>query len=142
MTDLPKQFKMNKKDTVNEIARKKFAELGLSYKDIGSKEFCNLVERLNKILPSNEFTDLKMKVSTRPKKYAPKINLAPDGSIKSAFIRCDSCYFTGREAISFNEEGFIGFAGWADIENTKPFTTTFIEWTEDIACKKEKLNGI
>lgn len=130
------------KDTVNEIARKRFAELGLTYKDIGSKEFYNLIEKLNEILPENEFTYFKMKVTTRPKRYAPQINFAPDGSIKSAFIRCDAHYFTGREAISFNEDGFIGFAGWADISNTKPFTTAFIKWAEDIARKKEKLNGI
>lgn len=130
------------KDTVNEIARKRFAELGLTYKDIGSKEFYDLVNRLKEVLRQNEFTDLEMKVSTRLKKYAPKINFAKDGSIKSAFIRCDACYFTGREAISFNEDGFIGFAGWADTSNTKPFTTVFIKWAEDVARKKEKLNGI
>lgn len=130
------------KDTVNEIARKRFAELGLTYKDIGSKEFYNLIEKLNEILSENEFTYFKMKVTTRPKRYAPQINFAPDGSIKSAFIRCDAHYFTGREAISFNEDGFIGFAGWVDISNTKPFTTVFIKWAEDLARKKEKLNGI
>lgn len=53
---------MSEKDTVNEIARKKFKELGLSYSDIGSKEFYNLIERLNEILPENEFTYFKMKV--------------------------------------------------------------------------------
>lgn len=130
------------KDTVNEIARKRFAELGLTYKDIGSKEFYNLIEKLNEILPENEFTYIKMKVTTRPKRYAPQVNFAPDGSIKSAFIRCDAHYFSGREAISFNEDGFIGFAGWADTSNTKPFTTAFIKWAEDIAHKKEKLNGL
>lgn len=130
---------MSEKDTANEIAREKFKDLGLSYSDIGSKEFYNLIERLNEILPENEFTDLKMKITTRPKRYAPQINFAPDGSIKSAFIRCSAYYFTGREAISFNEDGFIGFAGWAGTTNTKPFTTTFIKWAEDIAQKKEKL---
>lgn len=125
------------KDTTNNNARKRFKELGLSYKDIGSKEFYDLVNRLKEVLRQNEFTDLEMKVSTRLKKYAPKINFAKDGSIKSAFIRCDAYYFTGREAISFNEDGFIGFAGWADTSNTKPFTETFIKWAKDIAARKD-----
>lgn len=127
---------MSEKDTANSIARKKFADLGLSYQDIGSKEFFDLVKRLEKVLPENEYTDLKMQVCYKPKKYAPKIEFDPYGCIISAFIRCNAYYFKGREAISFNSDGFIGFAGWADTTNTKPFTVTFMQWCEDIAKRK------
>lgn len=49
------------------------------------------------------------------KKYQPQINLADGGKgIKSAFLRVSGFYFSGREAISFNEDGFIGTAYGTD----------------------------
>lgn len=63
------------------------------------------------------------------KKYQPQINLAEDGKgIKSAFLRVSGFYFQGREAISFNSDGFIGIAGWADNTNVKPFLRAFHKW--------------
>ena len=48
------------------------------------------------------------------------------GGIESAFLSCDGSYFTGREAISFNSDGFIGFCGWADDKNSTPFSSRSI----------------
>lgn len=71
-------------------------------------------------------------VDMRPsyrKKYQPQINPAEDGKgIKSAFLRVSGFYFQGREAISFNEDGFIGIAGWADDTNVQPFLRAFHKW--------------
>ena len=33
-----------------------------------------------------------------------------------------------REAVSFNRDGFIGIAGWADNENVKPLISAMKEW--------------
>lgn len=38
--------------------------------------------------------------------------------------------FESREAISFNRDGFIGFAGWSDSKNVQPFLIAFDEWME------------
>lgn len=63
------------------------------------------------------------------KAYQPQINLAEDGKgIKSAFLKVSGFYFQGREAISFNEDGFIGIAGWADDTNVQPFLRAFHKW--------------
>lgn len=63
------------------------------------------------------------------KKYQPQINLADGGrGIRSAFLSVSGFYFSGREAISFNEDGFIGIAGWADDTNVKPFLRAFHKW--------------
>lgn len=63
------------------------------------------------------------------KKYEPEINLADNKpGIKSAFLRVSGFYFSGREAISFNEDGFIRFAGWADDTNVQPFLRAFSKW--------------
>lgn len=63
------------------------------------------------------------------KAYQPQISLAEDGKgIKSAFLKVSGFYFQGREAISFNEDGFIGIAGWADDTNVQPFLRAFHKW--------------
>ena len=43
-------------------------------------------------------------------------------------MRVSGFYFSGREAISFNEDGFIGIAGWADDTNVQPFLRAFHKW--------------
>ena len=63
------------------------------------------------------------------KKYQPEVRTAKEGpGIEAAFIRVSSNYFSGREAISFNEDGFIGFAGWAGGTTIKPFIRAFYRW--------------
>lgn len=51
-----------------------------------------------------------------------------------AFIRCRSDYFDDREAITFNNDGFIGFAGWADDENIKPVLDGFNDWLQEMTA--------
>lgn len=53
------------------------------------------------------------------------------GGIESAFLSCDGSYFTGREAISFNSDGFIGFCGWANDKNSIPFLVAFYRWVNE-----------
>ena len=62
----------------------------------------------------------------------PKVALAKgrDG-IKSAFIFIDGNYFEGREAVSFNEDGFIGFCGWADGCNGRAILVGFYRWMQE-----------
>ena len=58
--------------------------------------------------------------------------VSEDGTtIESAFIRVDGGYFEDREAISFNPDGFIGFAGWADSSNIRPFLRAFARWMSE-----------
>lgn len=45
-----------------------------------------------------------------------------------AYLQCRSYYFRDREAVSFNGNGFIGFAGWADEENVQPILRGFCTW--------------
>lgn len=51
-----------------------------------------------------------------------------DGTIKSCFIFISSSYFDARECISFNSDGFIGFAGWASTANVNPILRAFLKW--------------
>lgn len=66
------------------------------------------------------------------KKYQPEVRLSKDRpGIEAAFIFVSSNYFSGREAISFNEDGFIGFAGWASGTTIKPFIRAFYRWVTE-----------
>jgi hypothetical protein len=47
-------------------------------------------------------------------------------------LRCKADYFDNREAITFNTNGFIGFAGWADNENVQPILEGFREWVREL----------
>jgi len=47
-----------------------------------------------------------------------------------AGLTCNAFYFTGREAVSFNSDGFIGFCGWSDSYNDQPILRGFKKWCE------------
>lgn len=119
-----------------ENARRSFAANGLSYADIKEKDFYMLLAILADELAI--YSELKkdplvhgistMRISNPKnalKRFLPIFNRKNNGELESAFIKVNSHYFEGREAISFNKDGFIGFAGWADDTNIQPFTNAF-----------------
>ena len=56
----------------------------------------------------------------------------PDGGIAKAYLKIDCPgQWNGREAVSFNSDGFIGFCGWADSQNSQPFYRAW--WTSGAA---------
>ena len=56
-----------------------------------------------------------------------KAKRTPYGKIW-ADLRCRSFYFTHRQAVTFEPDGFIGFAGWADEINVQPILAGFVKW--------------
>ena len=46
----------------------------------------------------------------------------------SLFMTCRTEQWEGREAVSFNRDGFIGFAGWSDSNNIKPILQGVGDW--------------
>lgn len=65
------------------------------------------------------------------KNHEPFISPNAAGGIKEAYLRCAGCYFAGREAVSFNADGFIGIAGWADSTNVQPFLRALMRWLKE-----------
>lgn len=45
------------------------------------------------------------------------------------FIEMKTNQWDCREAVSFNRDGFIGIAGWADNNNVKPLLDALVEWS-------------
>ena len=70
--------------------------------------------------------ELEMHMRPRPKIKCIKFR----DQVCEAYLRVDGPYFTNREAISFNADQFIGFAGWASDKNTRPFINAFVEWVD------------
>ncbi len=120
----------------NNEAREYFKNKGLSYQDIVAGDILVLVMMLNKeikrAIANKECSVFSMYLSRKIKdKYTP------DGKLKEGYLFVNSHAWTGRECISFNLDGFIGFAGWSDQTNLKPIINAFIEWCDYLAKTKE-----
>lgn len=95
--------------------------------------------RHDKHFATNEGLPMLMHPSYR-KKYEPCIERAQNGvGIYEAYLRVDGRYWQGREAVSFNSDGYIGFADWADDQNVQPFLRGFMRWLKEwMGCTKVK----
>ena len=116
--------------TTNE-AREFFKNRGLSYDSIHEGDILILCMMLQKELKkSNKAgeTSVTMTLSKRV-----DVKKKSNGSITECYIYMNAHYFTRRECISFNRDGFIGFAGWADQGNTNPLLRAFLEWCNYLA---------
>ena len=120
----------------NEEAREYFQNCGLSYKDITEGDILTLVLMLNReIKKSNKIGETSVNTIRLSEKIDIKTN--NDGSIKACYLYLNSHYFTRRECISFNRDGFIGFAGWADQGNLNPLKRAFLAWCDELKKGKE-----
>ncbi|MEE8423857.1 MAG: hypothetical protein V3S49_04895 [Thermodesulfobacteriota bacterium] len=57
---------------------------------------------------------------------------AMNGPVGDKYMTCKTEQWEEREAVSFNQDGFIDFAGWADISNTKPILSAVEKWLNDL----------
>ena len=120
----------------NEEARQYFRDKGLTYDDITEGDILSLLMLLNReIKKSNKVGETSVSTMHMSSKIAMKKRT--NGTIIKCFLYINSHYFTRREAISFNEDGYIGFAGWADQGNTNPLLRAFLRWCDDLAEAKE-----
>ena len=117
-------------------AREYFRNKGLTYDSIKEGDILVLTMLLQKeIKKSNKVEETSVASMTLSSKVDMKKK--SNGSIICCFLYMNSHYFTRREAISFNREGFIGFAGWADQGNTNPLLRAFLKWCDYLAEEAE-----
>ncbi len=112
-----------------DAARQYFIDKGLTYGAVTEGDILVLVMLLNQeIKKSNRIGE----TSVNTIHLSKRVNLKkkPDGTLISCFLYVNSHYFKQREAISFNANGFIGFAGWADQGNMNPILRAFILWCD------------
>lgn len=120
--------------------RKYFNNLDLNYNiitEIDIRRLMNIVDReLLDYLDTDKGKQMNMRLSNLKKK---DIKFNKDG-LEYAYLKIDGSYFKEREAISFNRNGFIGFAGSLDDDNTEPILNGFYEWCEYLEDKLNKRN--
>lgn len=121
-------------------ARAYFAECGLTYADVTLED----LHYLKLLLDEQIILERKRRAQSPCKpQYWIRANdikhkFTPRGRLVCAFITGMGEYFSDREAISFNRDGYIGFCGAADSENEKPILAAFVEWCDWMAERKEK----
>lgn len=121
--------------TTNQEAREYFKDKGLTYSDISEGDILVLTMMVQKELKA-AYRDGGLDY---PLTLSPDLPIMPgkDGGIVSCFLKLNAPgHWKGREAISFNRDGFIGFAGWADSQNTAPIIRAFLSWCDYLANSK------
>ena len=122
-------------NSVTNDAREYFDSKGLAYSDITAGDICVLTMLLNKHV---KLASKQGKMSTNTMHMSEKVDCKykTNGTLTESYLYINSHYFTRREAISFNKDGFIGFCGWADSKNTAPIVAAFKEWCDVLADQK------
>lgn len=122
-------------NSLRDIARAHIIESGLTYDDIGSKEW-----HLLKNIIEDELTTFVFDIERNEKLYVNDkksrnidwhltVFVANDlGGTLFSHVAIDGPYFERREGITFNRDGFIGIAGWAATINAIPFVKAFHKW--------------
>lgn len=122
-------------------ARDHFWKRGLDYKDVKHEHIHLLLWLLGtEFEVSRNNPESRDNVSPRVKDkfiYKPRYENGLENGMCGAFLYMRGSYFKKRECISFNESGFIGFAGWASDGNVQPILRAFIKWCDLLAGDAE-----
>lgn len=120
-------------------ARAYFKDKGLAYNDVLLADLYHL----QKLIDRNFIREQLARILDGPpaywkavnpaKRFKGKFTPASDekyGHLICAFLTGRGEYFTRREVISFNANGFIGFCGAASDANAQPVLEAFVEWCD------------
>ncbi len=106
-------------------ARRKFQSSGIAYKSLTRPRLQRLRCLINEAMKKSGCFDNTYRCRQRP--------IVVDKGKFRAWINCKSFYFDDREAVTFNSDGFVGFAGWADDKNVQPILVGFSSWVDEMA---------
>lgn len=116
-----------------EEARQYFKDSKLSYLSIKPLHIRRLnmfieSELLNYLMGDNpNAKQMDMRVSHMKKK---EIKHTEKNGLEYAYLKVDGSYFSGRESVSFNRSGFIGFCGELSGCNATPILKAFCKWCD------------
>ena len=109
----------------------------LTYRDISPNDIralegflCIEYARHDRANPRPEIEPLHMHPVYR-KQFEPRITQSETGGIAEAYLRVAGRYWPEREAVSFNADGYIVIAGWADDVNVQPFCRSLLLWLKE-----------
>lgn len=119
---------MTRSELTRDEARQAFADAGLTYNVINKETLQRLRALINQHMADSGCFRGTFRCWQRG-----LIRITQWGIY--AEIKCRSDYWDSREAVSFNTDGFIGFAGWADNQNTQPVLSGFMAWVKELTAK-------
>ena len=111
--------------------RAAFRDAGLTYSGITEPDLHALQGYIAIRCADRAKTDRKAPFYTMPRRKDDSLCAKFDdgGKLVKAYLKIDCPgEWSGREAVSFNPDGFIGFCGWADTQNSQPILSAFMEW--------------
>lgn len=102
-------------------ARAAWSKKGLSLEDVTRSELMRLRSLINAEMIESDAVRSTLRCKQR-------------WSLKNGFadLRCKAFYFEERQCITFESDGFVGFAGWADDTNIQPILRGFIKWLSSL----------
>lgn len=109
--------------------RSLFSESGLTYADLTIERLRRLVVVINDKMKESNLIQGTYRCNGRVK-FQNKTRFF-------AGLTCKSFYFENREVVSFNDDGFIGFAGWSDDTNVQPILAGFKQWIGELRSSNE-----
>lgn len=109
-----------------DAARELWRKSGLSYSMLDRKNLQLLRTKINERMKLSHCFDGTYRCKQRAFFYPKSMGRFFAG------LRCKAYYFEDREAVSFNSDGFVGFAGWADEKNVQPILEGFVEWVKHL----------
>lgn len=112
-------------------ARDLFESSALDYTSLTRPNLQRLRNLINDNMVSGELFNRSYRCKQRP--FIHPDTPASEFSRFYAGIRCNAFYFEDREAVSFNPDGFVGFAGWASDDNVQPILEGFTEWIKELS---------
>ena len=118
-------------------ARDLFADSGLTYADLDRQALDALVAFLDIELARCRLgpaTPCQRSMRMRHKRMVRK---GVGGGVEAAELFVRARYFDEREAVTFERNGFVGIAGWADSRNLRPFLVAFGERVEWLSRERE-----
>ncbi|PLS19371.1 hypothetical protein CVD28_02855 [Bacillus sp. M6-12] len=116
-------------------ARAYFKNKGLTYQDIKEGDINRLVTLLGESLEDYRLHGGEHAESmgmTIRKPRVRDVKILKRTGFQYAYLRVKGSYFEGREAISFNRDGFIGFGGELDSKNIAPIIKAFCKWCDSL----------
>lgn len=102
-------------------AREAWSRTGLTFADLTRENVMSLRNRVDAELRTSRLIRDTYKAE-------PHIECKPAWFA----INCRAYYFRKRQAVTFDANGWVGFAGWADDKNVQPILRAFVEWAEMI----------
>ncbi|MCE6958051.1 hypothetical protein LAZ40_03145 [Cereibacter sphaeroides] len=123
---------LNEMSLSRDEGRAALARSGIDIGEFGRPEFSRLRELVDEECRRSGAARASLRVSRMTSKDTPRGRVVR--------ILCRSDYFKDREAFTFNPDGFVGIAGWADETSVQPFLKALVAWVRELAPEPEMVS--